>query len=128
MRRGTGPLVAAGVAIGGLLAAGAVWADDLLGSDARLPVVLAPPTALVIDADAGRDGRELVDSRLREVDAAVRLPQTAAEARTNVRYLDAQGYRIVVAGPNAASAAAATGVAATRAEDLGEAVAAAESR
>jgi hypothetical protein len=128
LRRSATPLVAAAVATGGLLAAGAVWADDLLGTDAGLPVGLAPGTALVIDANAGRDGRELVDSRLRDVDAEVRLPRTAAEARRNVRYLDAQGYRLVVAGPNAASAAAAAGVAATRAEGLGEALAAVESR
>ena len=55
--------------------------------------------ALVIDAAAARDGRELVDARLRDSDAQVRLPRTAAEARTDVRYFAAQGYRVVVAGP-----------------------------
>jgi hypothetical protein len=82
----------------------------------------------VIDADAGRDGRELVDPRLRDVDAEVRLPRTDAEARTNLRYLDAQGYRLVVAGRRAGAAAAVTGVAATRAADLGQALAAVEQR
>ena len=48
---------------------------------------------------AGRDGRELVDPRLRDVDADVRLPAQRNEARTNVRYFDALGYRVVVAGP-----------------------------
>jgi hypothetical protein len=116
------------VAAGALVAASAVWADDLLGTDSGLPVGLAPRTALVIDADAGRDGRDLVDSRLQDVDAEIRLPRTGAEARTDIRYLDAQGYRLVVAGPHAAAAAAATGVAATRAEGLDQALANVESR
>jgi hypothetical protein len=119
-------LAATAVATGALLAAGAVWAGDLLSTDSGLPAGDAPRTALVIDAEAGRDGRELVDSRLRDVDAEVRLPRTDTEARTNVRYLDAQGYRIVVAGPHAAAAAAATGVPATSAEGLDEALAAVE--
>jgi hypothetical protein len=123
-----GLLVAGLVAIGALLAAGAVWADDLLGTDPGLPAGLAPHTALVIDADAGRDGRELIDDRLIEADTEVRLPRTDAEARTDVRYLDAQGYRVVVAGPRAAAAAAATGIAATQADDLGEALKTVEQR
>jgi hypothetical protein len=126
--RSTSVLVAGIVAVAGLLAAGAVWADDLLGTDWGLPAGLAPRTALVIDADAGRAGRELVDPRLEDVDAQVRLPRTDAEARTNLRYLDAQGYRLVVAGQRAATAADATGIAATRAADLGEALAAVERR
>jgi hypothetical protein len=44
------------------------------------------------------------------VDAEVRLPRTPAEARTNVRYFDELGYRVVVAGPRAEAAAAAIGV------------------
>ena len=127
-RRTTGLLVAGAVATGALLAAGAVGADDLLGTDSGLPVGWAPRTALVIDADAGRAGRELVDPRLEDVDAQVRLPRTDAEARTNLRYLDAQGYRLVVAGQRAGAAADATGIAATRAADLGEALAAVERR
>ena len=67
----------------------------------------APRTAIVIDAPAARDGRALVDPRLRAVDADVRLPRDAAEARTDVRYFAAQGYdRIVVAGPRSTAAAA----------------------
>jgi len=120
-----GLLVAGGVAIGALLAAGAVWAGDLLGTSSGVPG-LAPRTALVIDAGAGRDGRELIDSRLSEVDAEVRLPRTDAEARTNVRYLDAQGYRVVAVGPHAGAAAASTGVPATRATDLRTALEAVE--
>ena len=83
-----------------------------------------PHTALVVDASAGRDGRELVDSRLRQADAQVRLPRTGAEARMDVRYFDAQGYRVVVTGPTATEAARATGVPAQRADDLTTALAA----
>jgi hypothetical protein len=79
----------------------------------------------VIDASEGRDGRELVDPRLRELDADVRLPRTSTEARTNVRYFDALGYRVVVAGPQASAAAAAVGVDAVRAADLSQALEAA---
>ena len=79
-------------------------------------------TALVIDAAAGRDGRELVDPRLRDSNAQVRLPRSEAEARTDVRYFAAQGYdRIVVAGPR--SAAAADGPAIVRVADLPAALA-----
>jgi hypothetical protein len=80
------------------------------------------PTALVIDASRARDGRELVDPRLRDLDADVRLPRTADEARTNVRYFDALGYRVVVAGPEATAAAKAVGVDAVRAAGLPQAV------
>ncbi len=66
-------------------------------------------TALVIDAGLGRDGRELVAARLRALDAELRLPRTEAEAETDLRYLAAQGYRLIVAGPDARTAAAATG-------------------
>jgi hypothetical protein len=77
----------------------------------------APRTAIVIDAPAARAGRALVDPRLRAVDADVRLPRDAAEARTDVRYFAAQGYdRIVVAGPR--STAAAGGPAIVRVADL----------
>ncbi len=71
-------------------------------------------TALVIDASRARDGRELVDPRLRDLDAEVRLPRTSEEARTNVRYFDSLGYRVVVAGPAAGAAATAAGVDAVR--------------
>ena len=83
-------------------------------------------TALVIDASRARDGRELVDPRLRELDAEVRLPRTADEARTNVRYFDALGYHVVVAGPEANAAATAVGVDAVRAAGLPQALAASE--
>jgi hypothetical protein len=86
---------AAAVAAGGLLGAGG-------GSDR------GAPTALVVDAALARDGRELVDTRLRDAAGELRVPRTAAEARTDVRYLAAGGYRIVVAGPQASAAAAGT--------------------
>lgn len=79
-------------------------------------------TALVVDAAAGRDGRRLVDPRLEAVDADVRLPRTAAEARTNVRYFAELGRRIVVTGPHSIAAAASTGVPAERAAGLGDAL------
>ena len=80
------------------------------------------PTALVIDASLGRDGRQLVDPRLQDVSAEVRLPRTPDEARTNVRYFHALGYDLVVAGPEAAAASESTGVAATRVAGLDEAL------
>jgi len=83
------------------------------------------PTALVIDAAQGRAGRELVDPRLRDLDADVRLPRTSSEARTNVRYFDALGYRVVVAGPKASAAAQATGADVVRAAGLPQALGAA---
>jgi hypothetical protein len=99
------------VAVGGLLGA---------GSDRP-----ARRTALVIDANIARDGRALVDPRLRGVDADVRLPRTADEARTDLRYFAAQGRRVVVAGRQAVAAVGATGVAATSAPDVAGALAAA---
>jgi hypothetical protein len=104
-------LAGAAVAVGGLLA------GQSDGGGSR--------TALVIDAADGRDGRELVDPRLRDSDAQLRLPRTDTEARTDVRYLAAQGYRLVVTGPRSTEAASATGVAAVRAPDLTGALAAA---
>ena len=97
-------LAGAAVAVGGVLAG---------SSDGS-----APHTALVIDAGAGRDGRELVDPRLRSADAEVRLARTSIEASTDVRYFAAQGYRVIVVGPLATDAAAATGVRAVRTDDL----------
>ena len=78
----------------------------------------------MIDAPAARDGRDLVDARLRATDAEIRLPRTSAEARTNVRYFAAQGYRVVVAGSRASAAADATGVDAVQVPDLSGALAA----
>jgi len=97
-------LTGAAVAVGGVLAG----SSD--GSGAH--------PALVIDAGAGRDGRELVDGRLRAADAEVRLARTSSEASTDVRYFAAQGYRVIVVGPLATDAAAATAVRAVRAVDL----------
>jgi hypothetical protein len=114
-----------GTAIATVLAAGVVAAGGALGEDPGAPSGTALRTALVIDADAARDGRNLIDAHLREVGAAVRLPRTAAEANTNVRYFAAQDYRLVVAGPRAWAAAKAAGVTAIRASGLAEAVAAA---
>jgi hypothetical protein len=98
--------------IASLLAAGAVATGGLLapGSGSE-----AAGTALVIDAAAARDGRELVDPRLVEGGVELRLPRTAEEALTNVRYFAAQGYRVVVAGPLATGAAHQAGVHAERA-------------
>jgi hypothetical protein len=103
-----------------LVAALAVAAGGLLGSTSDRPNHVG---ALVVDAAAARDGSDLVDDRLEDVDAEVRLPRTAAEARTNLRYFAAQGHRIVVAGPQAAAAARATGVPVERTPALSEALA-----
>jgi hypothetical protein len=104
-----------GTNIAAVLAAGAVAAGSLFGggSDEQ-----SRHSALVIDASLASDGRELVDPRLKDVDADVRLPRTSTEARTNVRYFDALGYRVVVAGSQANAAADATGVEAVHAQDL----------
>jgi len=110
----TAAIAAVAVAAGGLAGASS---GDGSGSPARM--------ALVVDAAAARDGRDLVDPRLQDADAEVRLPRTAAEARTNVRYLAELGRRVVVAGPKATAAAESAGVAAVRARDLTEALAAA---
>jgi hypothetical protein len=99
----------------GLVATGSLFAAD---SDDR-----ARPTALVIDASLARDGRELVDPRLKDVDADVRLPRNATEARTNVRYFDALDYKVYVAGSDASAAAEATGVDATNTGGLDGALA-----
>jgi hypothetical protein len=103
-------LAGAAVAIGGVLAGG----SDDPGTD----------TALVMDASAGRDGRDLVDGRLREANAQVRLPRTSTEASTDVRYFAARGYRVIVAGPLASEAARATGVDAVQASGFSGALAA----
>jgi hypothetical protein len=112
---GSGTLVA-------LLATGAVAIGGALGEESD--GTKAARTALVIDAAAARDGRDLVDDRLRAIDAELRLPRTPTEARTNLRYFDAQDYRLVVAGPLAAAAADATGIPAVRAPHIRGAVAA----
>ena len=80
-------------------------------------------TALVVDAAEARDGRELVNPRLRGIDADVRLPRTDLEARTTFRYFDSLGYRIVVVGANSRAAAEATHVSTLPAAGLSDGVA-----
>jgi hypothetical protein len=104
-----------GTNIAAVLAAGAVATGSLFGADSDEQ---SRRTALVIDESIASHGRELVDPRLKDVDADVRLPRTPTEARTNVRYFDALGYRVVVAGFQANSAAEATGVEAVHVQDL----------
>jgi hypothetical protein len=96
-----------GTTLASALAAAVVAAGSLLGGGSGDS---QSHTALVIDASLGRDGRELIDPRLRELDAELRLPRTEAEARTDLRYFAAQGYRLVVAGPDSQAAAEATGL------------------
>jgi hypothetical protein len=92
-------LIAAGGLAGGLASGSAHSSDAATGR-----------TALVIDAALARDGRDLVDPRLRALDAELRLPRSEAEARTDLRYFAAQRYRLMVAGPDSRAAAKATGV------------------
>ena len=105
-------------ALAAILTAGAVAAGAVLGAQAATGDDPAPPTALVIDSSLAAHGRRLVDPRLENVRAEVRLPRDAREARTNVRYFDALGYRVYVAGTKATAAAARTGVNATRVDGL----------
>jgi hypothetical protein len=116
--------IAAAAVAAAALAAAAVAGAGLVGASSGEGPGLPARTALVIDAAAARDGRDLVDARLQSTDADVRLPRTAVEARTNVRYLAELGRQVVVAGPKATAAAESTGVAAVRAEDLTSALAA----
>ncbi len=109
--------------IGSVAAAGVVAAGGLLAGD-TVDEGSAARTALVVDAAAGRDGRDL-DPRLRETEAQVRLARTPSEARTDLRYFAAQGYRLVVTGPRSSAAARATGTAVQREPDLASALAAA---
>jgi hypothetical protein len=101
-----------------VLAAGAVAAGAVLGAEASTGEEAAQPTALVIDSSFASHGRQLVDPRLDGVNAEVRLPRDSAEARTNVRYFDALGYRVYVAGARSAEAAEQTGVDATEVDGL----------
>jgi hypothetical protein len=111
-----------GTNIAAVLAAGAVATGSLFGADSDEQT---RQTAVVIDASLASDGRQLVDPRLKDVDADVRLPRTSTEARTNVRYFDALGYRVVVAGFHANAAADASGVDAVHTADLPSALRAA---
>jgi hypothetical protein len=115
-----------GTQLAALLAAGAVAAGGVVGAESGDDV--APATAVVVDAALARDGRELVDDRLRSLDAELRVPRTPAEARTNVHYLAARHHPLVVAGPQARAAAEAAGVEAVRTSSVAGAVAAAVRR
>jgi hypothetical protein len=111
-----------GTQITAAIAAVAVAAGGVLGASSGDGSGVPPSTALVVDAAAARDGRDLVDPRLEATDADVRLPRTTAEARTNVRYLAELGKRVVVAGPKATAAAEEVGVDAVKARDLSDAL------
>ena len=111
--------------IAAVLAAGAVATGAVFGAEAGANGDGGVPTALVVDASIARDGRELVDPRLQHVDAEVRLPRTAEEARTNVRYFDALDYHVYVAGATATAAAKQAGADATPVAGLDGAIAAA---
>ena len=114
-----------GTHIAAVLAAGAVATGAVFGAEALADGDEGTAsTALVIDASLARDGRELVDPRLEDVDAEVRLPRDADEARTNVRYFDELDYRVYVAGAQATAAANETGVDATAVDGLDGALAA----
>jgi hypothetical protein len=115
-------MTAIGTYIATVLAAGAVATAAVFGAEASTGDKAAQPTALVIDASLASQGRELVDPRLGGVDAAVRLPRDADEARTNVRYFDELDYRVYVAGSTSSAAAADTGVDATEVDGLGGAL------
>ena len=114
-----------GTHIAAVLAAGAVATGAAFGACAQGAGDGAPRAALVVDVSLARDGRHLVDRRLEDVNAEVRLPRNDTEARTNVRYLDALDYRVYVAGAHAIAAAAQTGVQATTVDGLDGALAAA---
>ena len=116
-----------GTHIAAVLAAGAVATGAAFGACAQGAGAGdgAPRAALVVDVSLARDGRHLVDRRLEDVNAEVRLPRNDTEARTNVRYLDALDYRVYVAGAHAIAAAAQTGVQATPVDGLDGALAAA---
>src|ERR671914_1995982 len=76
-----------GTQILAVLAAIAVAAGGLFGVASGDGSGSTPETAIVIDAAAARDGRDLVDPRLEDTGADVRLPRTADEARTSVHYM-----------------------------------------
>lgn len=114
-----------GTHIAAVLAAGAVAAGAVFGAEASTGEDAAQRTALVIDSSLASNDGELVDPRLENVVAAVRLPRDADEARTNVRYFDALDYRVYVAGARSTAAAEATGVEATEVHGLNGALTAA---
>jgi hypothetical protein len=105
---GLGTTIASLFAAGVIAAAG--LADGLASGSAHRSRAATGRPAVVIDAALARDGRDLVDPRLRALDAELRLPRSGTEARTDVRYFAAQGFRLMVAGPDSRAAAKATGV------------------
>jgi hypothetical protein len=109
---------------GAFLAAGALALGGLLGagSDGRAGPRQAP-LGLVIDAAAARHGRDLLDPRLEIAGADLRIPRSAREARTDVRYLAATGDTgLVVVGPRSATAAREAGIPARHAADVTQAL------
>jgi hypothetical protein len=113
-----------GTHIAAVLTAGVVAAGAVFGAEASTGDDRVQPAALVIDSSLASHGSELVDPRLEDVDAAVRLPRDSDEARTNVRYFDALDYRVYVAGARSTAAAEQTGVDATEVDGLDGALAA----
>lgn len=113
-----------GTHIAAVLAAGAVAAGAVFGAEASAGEDVSQPTALVIDSSLASQGSELVDPRLKDLDAAVRLPRNSDEARTNVRYFDALDYQVYVAGARSTAAAQQAGVDATEVDGLDGALAA----
>jgi hypothetical protein len=111
--------------IAAVLAAGAVAAGAVFAAEASTGESAPRPTALVIDSSLASHGSELVDPRLDDVDAAVRLPRNADEARTNVRYFAELDYRVYVAGARSTAAAERSRVDATAVDGLDGALAAA---
>ena len=110
-----------GTHIAAVIAAGAVATGVAFGAEAA-DGDGGGRTALVIDASLANDGRDLVDSRLKDVDAEIRLPRDAEEARTNVRYFDELDYNVYVAGSQVTAAAERTGVDATAVNGLASAL------
>jgi hypothetical protein len=108
-------VAAAAVAAGGVVAGGGASGSAAAGNAGAAlaggAASVGARTALVIDASLARDGRDLIDPRLRELDGELRIARTTAEAETDLRYFAAQGYRLVVAGPDSREAADATGLA-----------------
>jgi hypothetical protein len=113
-----------GMQLSAVLAAAVVAVAGVAGVTASGPGSL-PETAIVIDASEARDGTDLIDRRLQDADAEIRVPRTAEEARTNVRYLAELGMRVVVVGRHATAAADTAGMAVVQAPDLASALTAA---
>jgi hypothetical protein len=101
-----------------VLVAGVLAASAVFGAEASTGEDAPQQKALVIDSSLASPGTQLVDPRLKDLDAAIRLPRNADEARTNVRYFDALGYTVYVAGGTSTAAADQTGVDATEVDGL----------